>query len=65
MFKTDLGAPVQAPALDDADDFDPEACPGCGCVPGEGITDDCEHPDGCGKDNDHGDEREASHQDLA
>jgi hypothetical protein len=25
-----------------------EACPGCGCEPGDGLTDDCEHPDGCG-----------------
>jgi hypothetical protein len=25
-----------------------EACPGCGCLPGEGVTIDCTHPDGCG-----------------
>ncbi len=25
-----------------------DECPGCGCQPGDGITDDCEHPDGCG-----------------
>lgn len=29
----------------DIDDF---ACPGCGCMPGEGITESCNHPDGCG-----------------
>lgn len=27
---------------------DPEACPGCGCKPGDGITDDCDDPGGCG-----------------
>ena len=26
----------------------PEACPGCGCLPGEGLTDGCEDRDGCG-----------------
>lgn len=26
----------------------PEACPGCGCLPGEGRTNGCDHPDGCG-----------------
>ena len=26
----------------------PEDCPGCGCAPGEGITEGCTHPDGCG-----------------
>jgi hypothetical protein len=25
-----------------------EACPGCGCMPGDDITDTCDHPDGCG-----------------
>ena len=25
-----------------------EDCPGCGCGPGDGITDDCFHPIGCG-----------------
>ena len=24
------------------------ACPGCGCLPGDGRTDGCSHPDGCG-----------------
>ena len=23
-------------------------CPGCGCEPGDGYTESCEHPDGCG-----------------
>ena len=27
---------------------DPEACPGCGCLPGDGRTANCFHPDGCG-----------------
>jgi hypothetical protein len=25
-----------------------EACPSCGCVPGEGVTLTCEDPNGCG-----------------
>lgn len=25
-----------------------EACPGCGCMPGDGRTPHCSHPDGCG-----------------
>ena len=24
------------------------ACPGCGCKPGDGITETCNHPVGCG-----------------
>jgi hypothetical protein len=28
---------------------DPDACPGCGCKPGDGITDGCTHPAGCGE----------------
>lgn len=27
---------------------DPEACPGCGCMPGDDVTKDCTHPEGCG-----------------
>jgi hypothetical protein len=23
-------------------------CPGCGCLPGDGITNGCDDPDGCG-----------------
>jgi hypothetical protein len=26
----------------------PEACPGCSCMPGDGLTPGCYHPDGCG-----------------
>lgn len=25
-----------------------EACPGCGCLPGDGTTPGCDHPGGCG-----------------
>lgn len=25
-----------------------DACPGCGCLPGDGLTPGCDHPDGCG-----------------
>jgi hypothetical protein len=25
-----------------------ESCPGCGCLPGDGVTSGCTHPDGCG-----------------
>lgn len=34
--------------LDAAVNEDPEACPGCGCRPGEGTTDGCDDPAGCG-----------------
>ena len=27
---------------------DVEACPGCGCKPGDGATEGCDDPDGCG-----------------
>lgn len=27
---------------------DPEACPRCGCCPGDGITESCNDPTGCG-----------------
>jgi len=30
------------------EDLSPEACPGCGCLPGDGLTDGCEDPMGCG-----------------
>lgn len=26
----------------------PDSCPGCGKNPGDGLTDGCNHPDGCG-----------------
>lgn len=25
-----------------------EACPGCGCMPGDGVTEGCDDPIGCG-----------------
>ena len=25
-----------------------DACPGCGCKPGDGVTPGCTHPNGCG-----------------
>lgn len=31
------------PSADDQD-----ACPGCGCLPGDGVTPGCQDPDGCG-----------------
>lgn len=37
----------EALATDD-DEFDPEACPGCGCRPGDGITAGCNDVGGCG-----------------
>ena len=36
-----------APALRPSE-FDPETCPGCGCLPGDGLTEGCSDPDGCG-----------------
>lgn len=36
---SDLGAP---------DSDLGEACPGCGCMPGDGLTEGCNHPEGCG-----------------
>lgn len=32
----------------EGEDDDDYACPGCGCLPGEGRTKGCDHPDGCG-----------------
>ena len=29
-------------------ELDPSACPGCGCKPGEGVTEACTDPMGCG-----------------
>ena len=46
-----------AEALDDSDEEeegDPCACPGCGCLPGEGRTPGCTDEDGCGCDYDDG-----------
>jgi hypothetical protein len=36
------------------EDVNPEACPGCGCLPGDGRTVGCQHPDGCGSTPDSG-----------
>lgn len=33
---------------DDVDDTEAENCPGCGCGPGDGHTETCFHPAGCG-----------------
>lgn len=30
------------------EDYDFENCPGCGCAPGDGYTDDCDDEMGCG-----------------
>lgn len=32
----------------DADEANPEACPGCGCLPGDGRTNGCRDAIGCG-----------------
>ncbi len=36
--------------LEDLVDVDEniEACPGCGCMPGDGLTEGCEAESGCG-----------------
>lgn len=34
---------------DGSENDDPEACPGCGCKPGDGITESCNDPGGCGE----------------
>jgi len=40
------------PSDEDRDVYDafdnPEACPGCGCLPGDGATTGCDDPLGCG-----------------
>jgi uncharacterized protein Veg len=41
---------------DTIDECDVEACPGCGCHPGDGVTPDCKHPEGCGFGSSHRDE---------
>lgn len=33
---------------DRSDKINADACPGCGCRPGNGTTSTCYHPDGCG-----------------
>lgn len=40
---------LNARAMDgELDELDPQVCPGCFCTPGDGVTDGCVHPDGCG-----------------
>jgi hypothetical protein len=34
---------------DEEEELDEEACPGCGCMPGDGITEECNDPVGCGE----------------
>lgn len=34
--------------LEDLGKPDSQACPGCGCMPGEGMTPECNDPNGCG-----------------
>lgn len=34
--------------IDEMSPSDEDACPGCGCEPGDGKTGGCVHPDGCG-----------------
>ena len=34
---------------EEEEELDDEACPGCGCVPGDGITEECNDPLGCGE----------------
>jgi hypothetical protein len=41
---------------DEEEDEDPEACPGCGCLPGDGRTPGCTHPAGCGFRPEEGDD---------
>ena len=43
---------VELDRLADEEDAEagPEACPGCGCKPGDGPTAGCVHPLGCGFD---------------
>jgi hypothetical protein len=33
-----------------------DSCPGCGCAPGEGTTEGCNHPVGCGFNRQLGEE---------
>jgi hypothetical protein len=35
--------------FEDESEENPDACPGCGCLPCDGITESCNHPDGCGE----------------
>lgn len=53
VYTLDTGAnvlvlPSGNVVLGDPEDLDSEACPGCGCLPGDGLTEGCNHPEGCG-----------------
>jgi hypothetical protein len=43
-----LDAPTGDPRGTPTPATDPEACPGCACLPGDGLTDGCDDPAGCG-----------------
>jgi len=45
---TGLHGRLQAAAASDAYGDKDLACPGCGCMPGDGVTAGCTHEDGCG-----------------
>ena len=53
-FHSAEGHPTLALCAGCAEDVDPCACPGCGCLPGEGRTPGCTDEDGCGCDYDDG-----------
>ena len=40
-------ANIETDDLDDVEE-NPEACPGCGCLPGDGVSEDCDDEEGCG-----------------
>ncbi len=40
--------PVPPPTSDPDGPDDDDACQGCGCRPGDGLTPGCDHPEGCG-----------------
>lgn len=59
IFASELGHSLEEHTIDQLkDDLEEEnltveedeacACPGCGCKPGEGLTDSCTHEEGCG-----------------
>jgi len=42
------GTVVYFPNVEYVDPVSDEECPGCGCMPGDGITEGCEDMGGCG-----------------
>ena len=44
----DIALAATAEPEEEPESFDPEACPGCGCKPGDGITESCNDSEGCG-----------------